>query len=299
MKYPICPRNKMTRKKGYISPELIDKIISETRNKAQFVTLHGWGESILHPKIDMISRKFKDAGFKIQLATNATFLTPDRQAKLLKSGIDFLIFSIDATSEETYNQMRIGGDYKGIICNIETFIKDVKSQNLPITCLCQLIYNKLNVAEAENFRKYWKERGAHVWIKPYNNWNGEDESENYYFPGDIPQVSESLCDWPWRQIVMHWNGNVVPCCCDYDNKVLLGNAYEQSLPQIWNGKAFQEFRKRHLESRKTVEFCRNCSYEPLGTIKQIAFIMLDYLQSLKVQTLMENYFRKKLQSPRN
>lgn len=294
LKCPICPRTKMTRKQGFISIELVDKIISETRSKTEFVTLNSWGESILHPEIDTIGCKFKDAGFKIQLSTNATLLTPDRQDKLLKSGIDFLLLSIDATSEETYNQVRSGGDYTKTIANIESFLKKVKLQRVPMTCICQLIYNRLNMKEATSFQEYWKRRDAQVWIKPYINWNGEDDIKNSYFPGDTPQVSKKLCDWPWRQIVVHWNGNVVPCCCDYDGKLKMGNAYNMTLPEIWNSELFQEFRKKHLESRKTIEFCQNCSYEPLGTAKQIAFIVFDYLQSLKIQTIMENYFRKRL-----
>ncbi len=294
LKCPICPRTKMTREQGFISLELVDKIISETRGKAEFVTLHSWGESILHPEIDTIGRKFKEAGFKIQLSTNATFLTPERQSKLLKSGIDFLLFSIDATNAETYNRVRTGGDYNQTIVNVKTFLENIKSKKVPMTCICQLIYNKLNMSEAKEFRTYWKKNGADVWIKPYSNWNGEDNIENYYFPDDVHQVSGRLCDWPWRQITIHWNGNVVSCCCDYNDKVLLGNANKQTLTEIWNSEAFQVFREKHLESRKTIEFCKNCSYEPLGTIKQIAFIAFNYLQSLKVQTIMENYFRVKL-----
>lgn len=294
LKCPICPRTKMTRKQGFISLELIDKIISEAKNKAEFVTLNSWGESILHPEIDIISQKFKNAGFKIQLSTNATLLTPERQEKLLKSGIDFLLLSIDATSEQTYNKVRTGGDYNKTMSNIKSFLRKVKSQKAPVKCVCQLIYSRLNMSEAEGFRNYWKKFGADVWIKPYINWNGEDDIESSYFPGEVPQTSNSLCDWPWRQLVVHWNGNVVSCCCDYDGKELMGNVNENTLAEIWNGEAYKDFRKKHLESRRSIKFCQNCSYEPFGTAKQIAFVIFDYLQSLKMQTVMENYFRMKI-----
>lgn len=291
LKCTICPRTKMTRKQGFITLELIDKIISETKNKAEFVTLNSWGESILHPEIDIIGRKFKGAGFKIQLSTNATLLTHERQEKLMKSGIDVLLFSIDATSEKTYNKVRTGGDFKETVNNIETFLNKVKSNKIPIKCVCQLIYNKLNMVEAKAFREYWKKRGTNVWIKPFINWNGQDETENSFFPGYMPKYSGSICDWPWRQIVIHWNGNVVPCCCDYNGEMVMGNVYEKTVLEIWNGEAFQNFRKKHIENRKLIKFCENCIYEPIGAIKQIAFVMFDYLQSLKIQMILENYFR--------
>ena len=158
LRCPICPRTKMTREQGFMSLELVDNIVSETRGEAEFVTLHSWGESILHPEIDTVGRKFKEAGFKIQLSTNATFLTPERQCKLLKSGVDFLVFSIDATNAETYNRVRTGGDYNQTSINVKTFLEKVKSKKVPITCTCQLVYNKLNMAEAKEFRAYWKKK---------------------------------------------------------------------------------------------------------------------------------------------
>jgi hypothetical protein len=83
----------MTRKQGFITLELIDKIISETKNKAEFVTLNSWGESILHPEIDII-RKFKDS-FKIQLSNNATLITQEQSKETDEKRNRCVTFQLD------------------------------------------------------------------------------------------------------------------------------------------------------------------------------------------------------------
>ncbi len=52
-----------------------------------------------------------------------------------------------------------------------------------------------------------------------------------------------FCLEPFRMMYVKADGNIMPCCahhdCDY-----LGNANEQSLLEIWNGKKFVEFREK-------------------------------------------------------
>lgn len=55
-----------------------------------------------------------------------------------------------------------------------------------------------------------------------------------------------------------WNGNVVPCCYDYDEKYILGNVKDQSLAAIWNGEPMRRLRNEFLENNVTNNLCKNC-----------------------------------------
>ena len=77
---------------------------------------------------------------------------------------------------------------------------------------------------------------------------------------------------PWRRCRRPWEvtyitawGNVLPCCIspfsilDYDS-LILGNVFEQSLEQIWNGEKYFELRGRHQSSNPPAS-CSGCGVE--------------------------------------
>lgn len=72
----------------------------------------------------------------------------------------------------------------------------------------------------------------------------------------------SGCQRPWTLSYVTANGNVLPCCIspwtahDYSNAVL-GNAFEESFSQIWNGQRYQHFRT-DFESDVAPDPCRGC-----------------------------------------
>jgi radical SAM protein with 4Fe4S-binding SPASM domain len=78
-------------------------------------------------------------------------------------------------------------------------------------------------------------------------------------------ASAVACTLPWEVMTVTWNGDVVPCCYDYDAKMVLGNMGEQSLSEIWNGDKIQSIRKEFVANRVTNPLCRHCEklYLPL------------------------------------
>jgi MoaA/NifB/PqqE/SkfB family radical SAM enzyme len=72
----------------------------------------------------------------------------------------------------------------------------------------------------------------------------------------------SLCRRPWSLMYFTANGRALPCCIapfsqhGYANYTL-GHAATQSLPEIWNGPAYQEFRAALL-SNQPPRSCANC-----------------------------------------
>jgi radical SAM protein with 4Fe4S-binding SPASM domain len=42
------------------------------------------------------------------------------------------------------------------------------------------------------------------------------------------------------------DGSVVPCTQDYDTEVVLGDAKEKTLEDIWDDEAFEDLRRMHI-----------------------------------------------------
>ena len=64
------------------------------RLKTAIITLSG-GEPLLHPELDDIIRRIRQAGAMAGLITNGYFLMPDRIQRLNNAGLDYLQISID------------------------------------------------------------------------------------------------------------------------------------------------------------------------------------------------------------
>jgi radical SAM protein with 4Fe4S-binding SPASM domain len=70
------------------------------------------------------------------------------------------------------------------------------------------------------------------------------------------------CYRPTTLMYITANGNVLPCCIapfatsDYDS-TLLGNAFKESLAEIWRGPRYRHFRKKH-QTEDPPNSCRGC-----------------------------------------
>jgi MoaA/NifB/PqqE/SkfB family radical SAM enzyme len=72
----------------------------------------------------------------------------------------------------------------------------------------------------------------------------------------------SMCRRPWSLMYFTSHGKALPCCIapfsmhGYD-RFTLGDATKENLAEIWNGKAYREFRERLL-SDLPPPVCANC-----------------------------------------
>jgi radical SAM protein with 4Fe4S-binding SPASM domain len=66
------------------------------------------------------------------------------------------------------------------------------------------------------------------------------------------------CNVPWEKMSVAWDGDVLPCCYDYDKKYVLGNIKKKKMAEMWNGPEMRALRKEFLDNNVTNPLCRNC-----------------------------------------
>ncbi len=67
------------------------------------------------------------------------------------------------------------------------------------------------------------------------------------------------CHHPWTTLVVFADGTVTVCPQDYSGKLAVGNAADESLADIWNGRRMRELRAAHASGRAyDMEPCRTC-----------------------------------------
>lgn len=276
LRCPECPSGlrSFSRETGMLQQDFFKKIICELAPTTNYLTFYFQGEPYLNPLfLDMV--KFAHSKkIYTTTSTNAHYLNEETSKKTIESGLKRLIISIDGTSQETYSSYRIGGTLSKVIEGTKNILKWKKqlNSNTPYV-IFQFLVVKPNEHQIKDVLKLAKELGVDdVRFKTaqvYDYKNGNDlipENEKYsrYKKNtdgtfSIKNNLENSCWRMWQSAVITWDGKVVPCCFDKDAKHQLGDVSTQSFKEIWNGKAYNQFRKSILKSRNEIDICKNCS----------------------------------------
>jgi radical SAM protein with 4Fe4S-binding SPASM domain len=113
-----------------------------------------------------------------------------------------------------------------------------------------------NAGDTEAFQEYWEPRADAIEIwKPHNFGDGRSYRERF------DEVAlKNTCGRPENgPLQIQWNGEVIPCCYDYNNQIVLGNAFEQPVLEILNGEKYELLRLAHREKKFALfPFCNQC-----------------------------------------
>ena len=257
-----------------LDADFFKKIIGELKPTLVNLTFYFQGEPYLNPNfLDMVSHASKNGIFTIT-STNAHYLNDENARKTIESKLDKLIISVDGTSQETYEQYRIGGELSKVIegtKNIIKWRKQLKSKRPLI--VFQFLVVRHNEHQITDVYKLAKELGvddvklktAQVYdFENGNNLIPKNETYSRYKKTSAGkwQIKNKLLNQCWRMwsgCVITWDGLIVPCCFDKDAKHQLGDLKKESFKKIWLSDKYNNFRKSILKSRKEIDICTNCT----------------------------------------
>ncbi|MFO8087779.1 MAG: radical SAM/SPASM domain-containing protein [Bacteroidales bacterium] len=273
---PECPVGSKTlkRKKGYISKSVYQKIINSLSQKAIYLTLYFQGEPFLHPEIyDMINYASQKKLY-VATSTNAHSINEENARKIIQSGLDRLIISLDGTDQETYSAYRKGGDITMVISGIQQIVKakkELKSQK-PIVEI-QFLVLGTNEHQIKQIKQLSRELKADqlslksAQVSDYQNGNPFIPKNPVYSryrkvsSGEyaLKTSGANRCHRMWSGCVFTYNGDVVPCCFDKDAEHIMGNIVDQDFASIWRSGTYLDFRQKVFTNRSSIAMCRNCT----------------------------------------
>lgn len=256
----MCPYPNLKRAKGNMEFSMFQKIIDETarENPSARIWLAIMGEPLmLGEQILEFIRYAKKKGIReICLNTNANLMTANLAGKLVDSGLDKILISVDAGSKGAYDKIRIGGDFQLVRSNIEKLL-DIKREknNELLDVITQFIVMDENQHEVEEFKRYWLERGAIVKIRPKLGWGSAIQSS--VLDSVAKETERFPCAWLTRTVSIHWDGSFSQCDADHEGDHSPGHLNESSIKEVWAGK-LAERRRRHWQNDYDFEPCKSC-----------------------------------------
>jgi radical SAM protein with 4Fe4S-binding SPASM domain len=277
LRCPECPSGlrAFTRPTGMLQKDFFKETIDDLSKDLSYLVFYFQGEPFLNP--EFLSMVQYAASKKIYTATstNAHYLKDDIARRTVESGLDRLIISIDGTTQETYQQYRVGGNLDKVLegaSNIVKWKRELKSKT-PFV-IFQFLVVKHNEHQVEDVKRLAKEIGVDdVWLKTAqvydykndpNNLIPENKKYSRYQKGKNGEMefkgnNANHCWRLWHDPVITWDGAVVPCCFDKDAIHKLGSLREESFASLWKNNNYRRFRADVLKSRKNIDICANCS----------------------------------------
>ena len=209
------------------------------------------------------------------LSTNATYLDQRKARVLLESGLDFLVISMDGASPDTYERIRVGGDFSTTLRNVRGFFELRHERRSETVVVVQMIVSEANRHEVDPFARLWAGvAGAQVMIKEARDWAGQVNLGRLVSIGlgpgreqppqsATPAIHHVACRMMWSELTVLWDGDVVPCVNVFEKDNVLGNLARQSLEEVWNGPAMRRLRGAHLaDDVGDITVCATCPRHP-------------------------------------
>jgi len=276
LRCPECPSGlrAFSRETGNLKEDFFRKIIGELGPQLFYLTFYFQGEPYINPRfLDMVAYAHQQ-GIYTATSTNAHFLNDKNAKATIESGLDRLIISIDGTTQEVYEAYRKEGQLEKVLegaRNIIKWKKQLRSKTPHI--IFQFLVVRPNEHQIEEVYQLAESLGVDevklktAQIYDYKNGNPLIPTIEKYaryqqqVDGTYEIKNELLnhCWKLWHSCVITWNGWVVPCCFDKDAKYKLGALKHESFQAIWQGEAYQSFRKSLLKGRNQIDICTNCT----------------------------------------
>jgi hypothetical protein len=229
----------------------------DTLEKLDFFFL---GEPLLDPFLEKRISMAKRLGYKsIAVSTNAQLLDRKRQERLLGSGVDCIIFSVDGIRKETHEAIRRGVDFNAVMKNILDTISLRDTEDYPTRFVLRMVYQDRNRDEWDAYKLFWDinlsgTRGDVIIRLDVNNYGSPDW--NHATP-----VVQQTCHQLWDRLIILVDGVVPLCCMDMAYPIYpMGDATIEHPLSIYNNERFNRIRAMHLQGeREGLELCDACT----------------------------------------
>tara|TARA_Y100000310_G_scaffold55170_1_gene50565 strand:+ start:2634 stop:3593 length:960 start_codon:yes stop_codon:yes gene_type:complete len=258
MECPFCLHGYGDKRPNTLMPlETYKRLIDEAVSiGVRGLKLNYINEPMLRKDLEECIGYAKGAGIlNVYMVTNGTLLNENRRDSMLASGITKIFISVDASTPETYNQQRLSGKFDLVVKNILDFVEERNRRELRYPLIrVSFLRNALNVHEEEDFQKFWEGKVDMIAFQKMNDLPDLDTGLTIKEGKDIDR-----CSFPFKQLVVDYEGDILPCCKMGGKKLALGNIQNMTLKTAWDSDKIKDLKLMHKENRwRDNPVCKKC-----------------------------------------
>lgn len=268
-----CPNTFMKRPKGHMSLSMYKAILEDVGDSLERVYLWNYGEPLLNPRamrmLELL-REYRVAGI---LSTTGFMFQKDQDWSPL-TALDELIVSINGLDEETYGYHQHGGHLADVLSGLPKIRELMAESNTRY--VLQFVAHRKNLHQLPQLLDFAAKFGfKQVCVKTFSVMDGLESTFRDFVPDgpDLSRYGQSVRSAAQRSDpCRHWltvnsNGDVLPCCFDYQSEVVLGNA-SSGIGALWASTRVQEH-LRAIEQGAYYRFCDACTKRSIAYRKNV------------------------------
>lgn len=246
----FCPHKEMDRGPDYMEERIWKKIIDESRNKHVVYRPFMINEPFVDLRIPEVLRYIrKDKTAKVEFNSNGNFHPRFDITAALDAGIDWMRFSIDGFTEETFKKSGRGGQFNKIVSNVLAFIEERNRQKSNCHIEVRMIDLDITRNEQEQFVAFWKQHADDATITPLYDWPWSGQTDCFRAP--CPKIK--------NEMFFMVDGRAVLCCWDAFARGVIGDVNNNTVEEIWLGNPNQQFRSMlDKGERDKIHLCSRC-----------------------------------------
>lgn len=281
-KCTFCPREKMGRRQGIMDMDFYKRIIDEAVEAgAQQVSLENYGETFLDPHIFDRAEYAKSKGMETLTITNASLLNEEKNRRILDL-FDVIRISMYGMTKDVYEKIHVLLNFETVRDNTDHLLalrKKMKDSKTEVQMYFLLLEE--NKHELDSWLEKYEPLAASVAVWKPHNWG---DGRTYRKPSG----KKTSCNRPQTgPLQVQWDGSVVPCCFDYDSRIILGNLKEQSIGEVFRSREYEALRRAHTAGDfSNFSFCDGC--DQLNKREDV--LVYTNIKEAKVGTTNTTYF---------
>lgn len=251
---------------GMMSLRDYEAILDKIAPYAAEIALHRWGEPLLNPEIFALIAATRRRGIPPTLSSNLNVHIDRLGERLVESGLDRLIVSLDGATQDIYAQYRVRGDIDLALANVRAIVEAKRRlrRATPVVEWQFIVFrhneHQLDAARAlakqlnvDRFRVVapilplmsygLKSRPEQAILE--SSWLPRNAAFWQMHPGVLRRdgsLFRSACFHLYRSMTIAPGGGVSSCCMVYTRASDFGNLLRDDLDSIWNNSLYRASR---------------------------------------------------------
>jgi len=208
------------------------------------IQLHGYGDPLLDEHLHEYVKVLTEKGLSTYFSCNPANIDMERTIEMFENGLTYIKYSIESVDDESHKKIRgSASNFSESYDKICKLLEIKKQKNYSTTIIITMLdLNAKNQKEEfVKLKKMFEGKDVYIYLK--------SEDQQWYrkdYHGTNSIHWSEFCKHPWMSMTIKSNGEVAMCMEDFNNEIVLGNANNTKLSEIWNGLKYNQFRKQHV-----------------------------------------------------
>lgn len=246
---------------------VVDQLAQFPEGSIKRIVFSGLGEPLANPKLPEMIRAIvdKQLAARVEVITNGVLLNEDLIDRLIAAGITNINISIQGLNSDEYKDVcgsRI--NYEEFLRNLRYLYQNKKNTKIYIKAIDA---NFKREEDEQKFYEIFGEFADQIFVEHLIQMQRQmvelkckvDYTKNFY--GENFNPDRKVCSPVFYFMQIGCDFDVFPCPVPgLTRGISLGNAIENKLIDIWNGKERQNFLRMMLEYKKDlIQDCKGCT----------------------------------------